>query len=290
MLANSAATLPRGHFLIEPYLYDVRSSAHYDHNGTRQRAARSDSYGSLTYMLYGVVDRVSVGLVPTFSFNTQGGGLRSSSVGMGDLSVMAQLRLTANDPHSRVPTISINIQETLPNARYDRLGSRSTDGFGGGAYVTTLAVYTQKYLWLPNGRIMRMRLNASESHSGRAIIEDESVYGTERGFRGSATPGRVLFLNGAWEYSITRNWVLAVDATYRHAGSTEVAGYVAAPGATNPPVSVTKSRPSEAIGLAPAIEYNWTGNVGMLLGTRIIVAGRNTAASITPAIALNFVH
>jgi hypothetical protein len=289
MLANSAATLPRGHFLIEPYLYDVRSSAHFDHDRTRQRTTRSDSYGSLTYMLYGVVDRASVGLVPTFSFNTQSGGLRSSNVGIGDVSVMAQFRLTANDPYSRVPTISVNVQETLPTGKYDRLGSRSTDGFGSGAYATTVALYTQKYFWLPNGRIMRMRMNVSESYSGRATIEDESVYGTEQGFRGTATPGRVLFLNGAWEYSLTRNWVLALDATYRHAGSTEVAGYRSVPGGILSP-TVTASGISDAVGLAPAIEYNVTGNFGVLFGARVIAAGRNTSASITPAIAFNIVH
>jgi hypothetical protein len=55
MLANSAATLPRGHFLVEPYLYDVSSS-------------HSDGYGSLTYMLYGVSDRFTAGLVPVFGY------------------------------------------------------------------------------------------------------------------------------------------------------------------------------------------------------------------------------
>jgi hypothetical protein len=47
---------------------------------------------------------------------------------------------------------------------------------------------------------------------------------------------------------------------------------------------------SEAFGLAPAIEYNWNRMLGVLLGTRLIPVGRNTAATITPAIAINFVH
>ena len=54
MLAPSAATLPRGHFLIEPYLYDVR-------------AAHSSSLGWLTYVNYGLADRVTVGLIPVGS-------------------------------------------------------------------------------------------------------------------------------------------------------------------------------------------------------------------------------
>src|SRR5229473_112081 len=48
MLAPSAATLPRGHFLIEPYLYDVI-------------AVHSNGFGSLTYVNYGLLDRVTVG-------------------------------------------------------------------------------------------------------------------------------------------------------------------------------------------------------------------------------------
>ena len=38
MLAPSAATLPSGHMLIEPYLFDVMSDGRFDANGTRQSA------------------------------------------------------------------------------------------------------------------------------------------------------------------------------------------------------------------------------------------------------------
>jgi hypothetical protein len=56
MLAPSAATLPRGHFLVEHYLYDVT-------------APHSNGFGSLTYVPYGLADRVTVGLIPTAGFN-----------------------------------------------------------------------------------------------------------------------------------------------------------------------------------------------------------------------------
>jgi hypothetical protein len=46
---------------------------------------------------------------------------------------------------------------------------------------------------------------------------------------------------------------------------------------------------SNAIGFAPAIEYSWNSKFGVLLGTRVIAAGRNTPATITPAIAINIV-
>ena len=279
MLAPSAATLPRGHFLIEPYLYDVI-------------ATHSNGFGSLTYLNYGLVDRVTVGLIPTAGFNKLSNGPSSSSVGLGDLTLQAQYRLTKFHVGSLIPTTSLAVQETLPTGKYDRLGNRPSDGLGSGAYATTLALYSQIHFWLPNGRILRMRFNVSQGFSKNVNVEDVSVYGTGAGFRGHAKPGGPFFADAAWEYSLTRSWVLALDVTYRHEGNTRVTGYnILDPNSLqNPPTIRLNSGSSDAFGFAPAIEYNWKPNLGVLLGTRVIPASHNTHATITPAVAINFVH
>ena len=41
MLAPNASTLPRGHFLIEPYLYDVIAQGFYDRDGKRLEHVRA---------------------------------------------------------------------------------------------------------------------------------------------------------------------------------------------------------------------------------------------------------
>ena len=278
LLAPSAATLPRGHLLIEPYLYDVI-------------AAHSNGYGSLTYVNYGLKDRVTVGLIPTAGFNTVSNGPSSSGVELGDLTLQALYRLTKFREGSWVPTTSVVVQETLPTGKYDRLGNRPSDGFGSGAYTTTLALYSQTYFWLPNGRILRMRLDLSEAFSNNVHVEDVSVYGTGAGFRGHAKPGNSFFADAAWEYSLTRSWVLALDVTYGHNGNTRVTGYnILDPNSVqNPPSIRLDSGSRDAFGFAPAIEYSWTPNLGVIFGTRVI-AGRNTATTITPAVAINFVH
>jgi len=94
MLAPSASTLPRGHFLIEPYLYDVSVQGRYDHSGGRQSATHSNGFGSLTYIIYGLADKLSVGLIPTAGYTTTSNGQNSSGIGMGDLTLQAQYRLT----------------------------------------------------------------------------------------------------------------------------------------------------------------------------------------------------
>lgn len=286
LLAPSANTLPRGHMLIEPYVFDVTTQGFYDSRGDRHSAPHANQFGSLTYINYGLANKFTIGMIPVFGYNQVSERL-SSSPGAGDLTVQAQYRLHYFREDSWVPTASVAVQETLPTGRYDRLGDRSSDGLGTGAYTTTLCFYTQTFFWLPNRRILRARFNATQAFSRGVSVKDVSVYGTAQGFRGHANPGAALFLDLAGEYSLTRRWVLAMDATYHHQYNTPVSGY----NISNPAETILlNSGSSQAFALAPAIEYNFSGKVGVIIGTRIFPAGKNTADSITPAIAVNIVH
>jgi hypothetical protein len=279
MLANSAETGVPGHFLFEPYLYDIRSP-------------HTDSFGSRTYILYGLADRLAVGLIPVFGYNKISNGPNSSNIGVGDITVQAQYRLTEFQPGKGIPTVSVMLQETLPTGKYDELGNRPSDGLGSGVYTTTLAVNSQMYFWLANGRILRARFNVSEAFSGSASVRDVSVYGTPQGFRGNVKPGNGFFADFSLEYSLTERWVLATDFTYSHNDNTRVTGVdFLDPGNVPYPQNVRlNSGSSMAFGVAPAIEYNWSPAIGVLLGTRVIFGGHNTIGSVTPAIAINYVY
>jgi len=270
MLANSAHTLPTGHMLIESYLYDAISG-------------QANSVNSLTYLLYGVTDRLTIGLVPTAGYNSVRGGPDSSGVQLGDTQLRAQFGLTSLDMAEGVPDLAIALIETVPTGRHDRLGARSVNGFGNGAYTTALAFYSQMLFRMPNGRLLRTRLDLSQSISRKTTVEDVSVYGTGLGFRGHARPGNGFSADAAFEYSLTRNWVLALDVIYNH-GNEAIAR-----GAQNGKTIVLSSGTSDSLGLAPAIEFSWTPNIGVLAGVRIIPKGHNTPASVTPAIAINYV-
>jgi hypothetical protein len=272
MLASGAGTLPHGHWLVEPYLFDVRSRG-------------GDTLGSLTYILYGLTDRFTIGAIPTFAYNRVDEGRDSSHVGVGDLTLSAQYRLTRWRPGGWMPTASIVLQETLPTGTYDRLHGRPANGFGGGAYATMLGLYAQTYAWAANGRLLRLRLDSSATISRAAKVSDDSVYGTETGFRGRAKPGANAVVDAAVEYSATRNWVLALDVVWRRDWATKVAG-VGADG------SLVRFRGADrdSIALAPAVEYNWSPQVGALLGLRYIPAMDGRRSSITPAVALNMVY
>jgi len=268
LLAPSAGTLPAGHVLVEPYVYDVITPSSHEHE-----------YGSLTYLIYGVTNRFNVGLIPTFGYNAVG-GTSGSSPQFGDVSVMAQYRLLTFHQGSAMPGMAVNVEETLPTGRYDQLGTNSNNGLGSGVYATKASLYMQDYAWLANGRILRIRFNLSHAFSSVANVRGVSVYNTAAGFSGTAQPGNSDTVDAAAEYSITRNWVAASDVVYNYYGSTFVNGNAGA---------MTLGA-SSSYAFAPALEYNWTANAGIIFGARIIPKGFNTAASVTPVFAINMVR
>jgi hypothetical protein len=274
MLANTAASAPAGHGLVEVYFFDATT-------------AHSNAPGTFAYLLYGVTDKFSVGLNPTAEFNSVSGTPGNSGSGTGDTVLLAQYGLSTFDPSSWIPTTAISLQETLPTGRYDRLGTRSSNGMGAGAYTTTLALYAQTYFWLPNGRILRARLNVSRPlYSSRVTLEDASVYGTADGFRGHAMLGSGVAIDTSWEYSLTQRWVLAMDLIFHHGDAARINGS----GPAGPAPVLFNTGSSDTFGFAPAIEYSWGPQIGVLLGTRIIPASHNTTASVTPAVAINYVY
>jgi hypothetical protein len=267
VIANSPGTQTPGHAYVESYLFDARSHG-------------SNAIGSNTFLLYGLADRLTVGMIPSFGFNKPRRGESSSGVGVGDLTLHAQYGLTVYRPGSWIPATAVALEQTIPTGKYDHLG-RPSAGFGTGAYTTSLALYGQNYFWLPNGRILRSRINVSRSFASHTDVEDASVYGTSAGFRGRAHIGASVFVDNSWEYSVSRSWVLAVDFAYRHADKTDVSGRDGAN-----PFRLTSS-PSDTFAIVPAIEFSWTPNLGVLFGTRFIPGRANTKGSITPVVALS---
>lgn len=282
LLAPGAGTLPAGHALIEPYLFDAIVMGGYDRDGRRVGAPREHDYGSQSYVLYGLTDAVTIGVMPRFGFHDRGARGRSSQVGIGDLGVVAQVGVTRFDGERGIPALALNVTQTLPTGKYDRLGDRPMDGLGTGAFTTALAVYSQYLFWLPTGRILRTRLDVSYARSSSPDVNDVSVYGTAAGFRGEAHPGAVFTADVAWEYSATRRWVLALDVAYERDASTAVRGRAA-------DAIAIDSGAASSLSLAPAIEYNLSAQVGVIAGVKLTVAGRNTARLIIPVTAINLV-
>jgi hypothetical protein len=263
MLASNAETLPKGHFYTEPYFYDVIVGG--DHHP-----------GSSGFYQYGLLDSLTVGLQPAFATETNKLG---RGMAIGDFKLLSQLRLTHFTPEHRIPTIAIVVNEVLPTGKDDHL-KPGQEGHGSGSFATEIGINVQHYFLLKNGRLLRARINVLKSFPHGAHVSDRSVYGTDVGFSGHAKPGSKTTLIGAVEYSLTREWALALDVIHESTARTKLEGHYP----TGP--LVKQSFPSSrATGFAPAVEYNWSDRSGILVGVWISPKGHKTQASVTPALA-----
>src|SRR5256885_14480867 len=72
MLAPSAATLPQGHLLVEPYLFDVMTDGRFDTKGTWHASSREHDIGSHCFLIFVPRHRPFSGLLTQFGFHQPG--------------------------------------------------------------------------------------------------------------------------------------------------------------------------------------------------------------------------
>ena len=87
-------------------------------------------------------------------------------------------------------------------------------------------------------------------------------------------PGKTFQGIVSFELSLTQNWVLALDNVYTHVDESRFYGTVGTDG-TGAAASVGEPT-SEQISFAPAIEYNFSGNFGIIVGAWVTGWGRNS--------------
>lgn len=268
MLANTPATPARGAIIGETFFF-------------RQDSRSQQLNGWLSLISYGVTDRLALGVKPLFGMLRAGGD--TSPPGVGDLTLLAQYRLTSPKVTPLKPTVAILVERSVPLGRHDRLERGSRPALGSGTPSTSLSLYAQQSFVLPNQHLFRGRLNLSRTIAGSGSVAGASVYGTPPGFRGRAFPGDGATIILAGEYSITRRWAVALDLLYEHRWRGRVRGSADAQTPTD--FNLPGSR---YYGLAPAIEYNISSDVGLLAGTRFKFGSGSGRSSITPAFAVTF--
>jgi hypothetical protein len=264
MLASNAETLPQGHFYTEPYFYDVVVGGNHHP-------------GSSGFYQYGLLNSLTVGVQPSFATATNSLG---HGMTIGDFKLLSQVRLTHFTPDHPIPTIAVVLNQVLPTGKFDRLRA-GQEGHGSGSFATEVGVNVQQYFLLKNGHLLRARINVLQSIPYGTHVSGRSVYGTADGFSGHATPGAKTTLIGAVEYSLTREWVLALDVIRESTRKTKLHGRDASGALVERTFPTTRS-----VGFAPAVEYNWSDRAGILVGVWFSPKGHNTPSSVTPAIAI----
>ncbi|KAF1003385.1 MAG: hypothetical protein GAK28_04746 [Luteibacter sp.] len=285
LVTPAVNTLPSGLFNIEPYLIHSNSRGDYDNTGGRHVASPQFRQWQIAVpMSYGITDSFGIQVTPTAA-RTSGGGRHTDGLRLGDTGVRLQQRLLAPDDDGGGTVLAVAVARNFTTGKYHQLDANPLNATGSGAARTTLAVGAQRLHWLEDGRALRWRSQVAWSpRPDRIRVRDASVYGTDAGLRGYATPGQSWSATFAAEYALDSRWVLVGEAIWNHNGAIHVRGVDARGGSID-----HRLASGHAISLAPAVEYHFNANVGLIAGVQFTVAGRNVTDYVAPQAAVNMV-
>ena len=278
--APSPALSKAGAFEIEPYVIYTGNTGSYAANWSHHSVAHDLSEAqSETLVEWGITDRLSIQAVPSFGALWTG---QNSSFGSGDLPIELKYRFNDQNVASGAPSVTVFLGMSVPLGKYDGL-TVSSVGQGSGAFTVKQGILLQSLFdtWVDHPLRLRLYADAFEPIAD-ASVHDISVYGTAQGFRGHAAPGFAADTGLGVEYGLSQRWVLALDLVQNYANTTLVSGAIGSAA-----VATSKNPGGIAFSVAPAIEYNFSGSVGLIVGVQFSVAGRNAGSYVAPQIALS---
>lgn len=288
LITPNPMDLPAGVLVVEPYLMQYHSDARYDHHGREQSQRPALNQWQLSLpVFYGITDRFQV-QATVGAVRAAAGNFSSDGWKVGDTAIGVQYLLLSPGARYKRPAVSVFYSHRFPTGDYDQLDENPLNANGNGAQLDTFSLRAQQWFWLPTGHPLRLRATLNYSLPPNDVpVNGPSTYGTPKGFHGIARLGQSLGAAIGAEYSLNRQWVLALDLTYNRTGSSQLRGIVASAG--KPSVFDRRDDSREVYALAPAVEYNFTARFGLIAGVQFSVAGRNNDAFMTPMAAFNMV-
>jgi len=266
-----------GHFVLQPYFDSFVNVGHYNSGWDAKSVPNFFNINLRTRFKAGATPWLDVQTMPEVGYKkTQG----KSSFGFADLPVNLNIQLLRAKLENPWPALRLIVRATIPWGKYQRLNpdKLGTDAFGTGSWYPELGIVSSK-LWRVHGaHYFEARLFSGYRVATPATIKGLSVYGGDSTTRGTAYPGNIFFADIGIEYNLSLNWAFACDIFYRHHDRSRFSGR------TTKPVGHPSS---EQFSLAPALEYNFSEDLGLIGGIWFSAAGRNAPQFINGILSLN---
>ena len=296
LLTPSANMLTSGHFNLEPYVYLSRIKGVYDKHWKKQSPFKFWSTFVQLPIQVGLNSWSELSITPEVLHNRiHASTLRqlpsASSTQFSDLPVQFGIQILRAKPDHWYPSIGLQISETFPTGRYNHLNplKRKMDVGGLGTYTTNLNLIASKlYHLFDHHAHLSTRYSVSYSTSTPVEVREFNSYGGGIGTKGHVHPGHLFQAEIGMEYSFALHWAFAIDFDYVHTNKTPFSGN---PGLTPLGTPAIVGYPSsEEFSMAPALEYNFNGNLGLIAGVWFSVAGRNSFNYTTGVVAFNWFY
>lgn len=278
LLTPSGTTTEKGHIDMEPYLFYIVQTGVYDKGGHPVDLQTEYTLSPQLYIWIGLTKSIDFTLALLWIDSWRG---NQSYRGLSDTTLGFDIQIVTESPKCWYPSIKATIQELFPTGNYDgfRLLGLGTDLTGLGAYITFFSCVFSKLTHFYDDYFLSSELSLSIALPTSINVRGINTYGGGPDTKGAVEPGASFFAFLGNELTLSKNWALALDVAYRYAERVDFHGTTTLP--VGYPSLIQWS-------LAPAIEYNWSENGGVIVGSWFTVAGRNSGRFVNGVAAVNF--
>lgn len=287
LLTPSPTCVPFGHVNFEPYLFVTKIERAYNKEWISKKVPTIVSASFQPTLQLGIAPNFEFDIVPSVSWNHR---KHQGKTVFNDFVLALAYQLFVPHHDQWYPKIKIYAQEVFPTGKYKNLDPRKhdTDIGGQGQYQTQLGIIFGKLWYFNHLHWLSHRLNISYSFAPSVHVKGFNAYGGGFGTKGTIHAGKEVRFLFSFEYSMNIHWVLSFDFDYTHINRNRFSGKR---GLTETGARATVGDPPfDQFSVAPAIEYNWNQNMGLIIGPWITIAGRNAADFTSWVAAFNLYH
>lgn len=270
LLAASATNVPPGIVEFQPYLFLIATYGAYTSNRNSINIPTIFTVNPAVLFQTGITKWLDIAVIPQSFSNFRKG---ESSTNFGDTKVVFGFQIAKEDLYR--PAIRFTLAETFPSGKYERLNpaKNGIDATGAGSFQTILSLNLQKIVFWSTLHPMRLRFNFNYAIALPTDVRRFNAYGGGYGTNGKVKPGNTFSTDWAIEFSMTQKWVLTLDWVYIDQRRSNFSGKRGRDAQGNP--NSIGGPSSDQMSLAPGLQYNWSPNLGMLVGSWFTVRGRN---------------
>lgn len=280
LLCPSGHTIPYAHINLEPYLFFANNIGYFSNHWHIHRFSEPQDSINFQYLIQcGISEKMDFSLIPQLFYHYTG---KAKEVRYGDFAVAAAYQLYTSRYDSWFPTTKIELVQLFPTGEYDGLDvlKLGTDAGGGGSYASNIKLVSTDLWYFGNHHFLALRLSNSVTFFTNVRVDGANSYGGDDTTSGIVKPGWAYEIILGAEYTLTKHWALALDIDFVTTAATKFEGTTLAP--------VGRSYRSELLSFAPALEYNFNPNVGLIGGVWVSAYGKGSLDFVTGILALNW--
>jgi hypothetical protein len=265
LLSPAGTVVPEGHGKLKNYLFITVDTGRYDSDWKVHSQPSFYRINPRLNWRFGLTEWMDIQVIPQLFYNiTQG----ESSVHVGDFPVALEFQLIDATAYKWFPGVKLSLREIFPTGKYQKLNPRKkrTDATGNGSFGSQPGLVFYKLYALKDAHFLTAKLTVDYAFYTSVHVKGFNEFGGGYGTNGKVCPGSFLQTLLSFEYTIDENWVFAIDGVYYHRNKNSFSGTTSAP---------VGGPSSDQISFAPALEYNYSDNFGIIAGVWATIWGRN---------------